>query len=120
MKKLLAASAFIVGGFFSAYASADHMECLVDTRAHDQYTPNTCFGLVYGASTATAVFRVVGNGSNIDSVQWSGAAKSCGTSGTSCAVDIRPFRGHRAEALILYSNGTWSKVSATAFFEDGR
>ncbi|WP_151173939.1 hypothetical protein [Pseudoalteromonas ruthenica] len=120
MKTLIASAALLIGGLFSAQASADSMECYVDTQAYDQFTPNRCFALVYGATTSTAVFRVVGNGSQIDSVIWSNAASSCGTSGTSCSFEIRAFRPYTAEATILYSNGSWSKVSATASFEDGR
>ena len=120
MKKILTTAALIGCAIFSAQASADKMECYVDTQAYDQYTGGRCFAMVFGARSATAVFRVVGNGSNIDSVQWSGAASSCGTRGTSCSFQIRPFRPYTAEALILYSNGTWSKVSATASYEDGR
>lgn len=120
MKKYLAATAFALASSFSLSANADLMECYVDTQAYDQFRSNACFALVYGARSATAVFRVVGNGSEIDSVQWTGAASSCGTRGTSCSFTIRPFRPYKAEALILYSNGTWSRVSATASYEDGR
>jgi len=120
MKKVLTALGLLLSGAFSVHASADSMECYVDTQAYDKYTPNRCFALVYGQTNATAVFRVVGNGSAIDSVIWSNAASSCGTSGTSCSFQIRAFRSYKAEATILYTDGRWSKVAATASFEDGR
>ncbi|ALQ06649.1 MULTISPECIES: hypothetical protein [Pseudoalteromonas] len=120
MKTILISTGIILASVFSAQASADQMECYIDTQAYDQYTANYCSALIYGKSKATAVFRVVGNGSDIDSVVWSNAASSCGVSGTSCSFSIKSFRGYKAEATVLYTNGTWSKVSATASFEDGR
>lgn len=102
----------------SAYAS--QMECYVDTQAYDHFTPNHCTALVYGARSATAVFRISGADSQIDKVIWSGATKSCGTSGTSCSITIRSMKPYRATATVLYSNGQWESVQATASFEDGR
>ncbi|MBG9996012.1 hypothetical protein I6F50_13150 [Pseudoalteromonas sp. NZS127_1] len=120
MKTILITTGIILASIFSAQASADQMECYVDTQAYDQFTPNHCFAVIYGKRTATAVFRVVGNGSDIDSVVWSNAASSCGVSGTSCSFSIKSFKSNKAEATVLYTDGTWSKVSATASFEDGR
>ncbi|MEZ7279671.1 hypothetical protein EXT42_15695 [Pseudoalteromonas sp. CO302Y] len=120
MKKVLTSIGLLAASVFSVHASADTMECYVDTQAYDQYTPNRCFAMVFGQTYATAVFRVVGDGSTIDSVIWSNDASSCGTSGTSCSYQIRAFRPSKAEATILYADGRWSKVSATASFEDGR
>ncbi|MBB1384550.1 hypothetical protein H5119_03105 [Pseudoalteromonas sp. SG45-5] len=120
MKTTLISMGIVLASIFSAQASADQMECYVDTQAYDQFTPNHCSALIYGKNKATAVFRVIGNGSDIDSVVWSNAASSCGVSGTSCSFSIRSFRGYKAEATVLYTDGTWSKVSATASFEDGR
>ena len=120
MKKVLTIATLLAASVFSVQASASSMECYVDTQAYDQYTPNRCMALIYGQNKATAVFRVIGNGSAIDSVIWSNAAQSCGTSGTSCSFEIRSFKPYKAEATILYTNGSWSKVSVIASFEDGR
>ena len=47
MKKVLTALGLLLSGAFSVHASADSMECYVDTQAYDKYTPNRCFALVY-------------------------------------------------------------------------
>jgi len=101
-------------------AYAGKMECYVDTQAYDQFTPNVCMALVYGARTSTAVFRIVAAESEIDKVIWGGAASSCGTSGTSCSIKIRSMRPYKATATILYRNGKWDSAQAIASFEDGR
>jgi len=120
MKNILISTGIVLASIFSLQASADQMECYVDTQAYDQFTANRCIALVYGKIETTAVFRVIGDGSDIDSVIWSNAASSCGTSGTFCSFKIRAFISNKAEATILYTDGRWSKVSAIASFEDGR
>ncbi|SFC69189.1 hypothetical protein [Pseudoalteromonas denitrificans] len=120
MNKLLKTGILLASSLFGAQAMAVNMECYVDTQAYDHYTTNHCEALVWGASTATAVFRISGASKPIKSVIWSNAASSCGTSGTSCSFTIRAFRSNKAEALILYQDNTWGTASATALFEDGR
>jgi hypothetical protein len=120
MKKMLSVAAVIATGLFSTQAAAADMECYVDTQAYDQYSKGHCFALIYGASSATAVFRIAGANKPISSVIWGDKASSCGTSGTSCSFTIRPFRPYKATATILYQDGTWEATSATASFEDGR
>lgn len=120
MKNILISTGIALASIYSAQASADQMECFVDTQAYDQFTANHCTALIYGKTETTAVFRVIGDGADIDSVIWSNAASSCGTSGTSCSFKIKAFKLNKAEATILYTDGRWSKVSATASFEDGR
>jgi hypothetical protein len=120
MKNLLSVAAVIATGLFTSQASAADMECYVDTQAYDHFTSGHCFALIYGASSATAVFRIAGANKPISSVIWGDKASSCGTSGTSCSFTIRPFRANKASATILYQDGTWETASATASFEDGR
>ncbi|MBB1268139.1 hypothetical protein [Shewanella sp. SR44-3] len=120
MKKFLSVAAVLSTSLFASQASAASMECYVDTQAYDQYTSGHCFALVYGARSATAVFRIAGANKPISSVIWGDKAASCGTSGTSCSFTIRPFVSNKASATILYQDGTWATASATASFEDGR
>ncbi|WP_281557384.1 hypothetical protein [Thalassomonas sp. RHCl1] len=121
MKKLLTAGLLVASSFATSQAYAAAMECYVDTPAYDHYTTGSCFAMVWGENKATAVFRIKDAASKpISSVIWDGAAKSCGTGGTGCAVSIYAFRQYTATATVLYQDGTWGTASATASFEDGR
>ena len=120
MKKLLGFGLLLSTSLFSVQGLAASMECYVDTQAYDQYTQGHCNAVIYGARTATAVFRVTGASKPVDSVIWGDKAASCGTSGTSCSFSIRSFSVNKASATILYQDGTWDTASATASFEDGR
>jgi opacity protein-like surface antigen len=120
MKKMLSAAAIIATGLFASQASAAVMECYIDTQAYDHYSAGECSAIIYGASQATAVFRVTGSNKPVNSVIWGGATKSCGTAGTNCSITIRSYRVNNATATILYQDGTWDTASAIATFEDGR
>jgi hypothetical protein len=120
MFKFVSTSVLLASSLFASQAFSANMECYVDTQAYDQYTPGHCEALIYGARSATAVFRIAGANKPISSVIWGDKASSCGTSGTSCSFIIRPFRVNKATATILYQDGTWEAASATASFEDGR
>ncbi|WP_028772061.1 hypothetical protein [Shewanella waksmanii] len=120
MNKFITAGLLVASSFMAQSASAATMECYVDTQAYDQYTPNHCFAMVWGARSATAVFRISGANKPINKVIWGDKASSCGTSGTSCSFSIRPFVSNKASATILYQDGTYETASATASFEDGR
>ncbi|WDE02885.1 hypothetical protein SG34_015685 [Thalassomonas viridans] len=61
MKKLLTAGLLTASSLVASQAYAATMECYVDTPAWDNYTPNSCFAMVWGANKATAVFRVQEN-----------------------------------------------------------
>jgi hypothetical protein len=121
MKKILQASLLCLSSVATSQAFSAEMECYIDTQAYDHYTANRCFAMVWGARKATAVFRVSGANKDINTVIWSDKASSCGSStSTSCSFSIGPFAPHKASATVLYSDGSWEKVSATASFEDGR
>ena len=120
MNKLITAGILVASSLFANQAMSATMECYVDTQAYDQYTPNRCDAIVWGARSATAAFRITGASKPINSVIWGDKASSCGTSGTSCSFTIRPFFPNKATATILYQDGTWETASATASFEDGR
>ncbi|MCL1037256.1 hypothetical protein L2750_08825 [Shewanella submarina] len=110
-----------VGALTAFDTEAAAVECYVDTQAYDQYTAGHCFSMVWGARTATAVFRVNGANGQISQVIWGDAASGKCGSGTHCSFTIRPFRPYRATATILYADGTWENATpATASFEDGR
>ncbi|WP_281558390.1 hypothetical protein [Thalassomonas sp. RHCl1] len=120
MKKLIGAGLLLASSFVASHASAATMECYVDTQAYDTFTPNQCFALLWGQSKTTAVFRIAGStGKPISQVIWSGAASSCGVSGSSCSFSIRAYRTYTAKATILYQDGTWDTASAKASFESG-
>ncbi|WDE07107.1 hypothetical protein SG34_009550 [Thalassomonas viridans] len=120
MKKLIGAGLVLASSFVAAHASAATMECYVDTQAYDSFTPNQCFAVVWGQSRTTAVFRIAGStGKPINQVIWSGAASSCGVSGSSCSISIRAYKTYTARATVLYQDGTWDTASATASFESG-
>lgn len=98
-------------------AMADTMSCYVDTTAYDEYRTNSCFAMVWGANTATAVFKVddAPSGSQI---LWSNS--SCSQTSSVCSTSIRAFQNYTMSATVLKPDGTWSQVQASASFEDGR
>ncbi|QLE84220.1 MULTISPECIES: hypothetical protein [Shewanella] len=120
MNKLIATGVLVASSFFSLQTSAATMECFVDTQAYDNYTADRCDAIVWGARTATAVFRITGTNKPINKVIWGDKATGCRQSGTSCSFTIRAFVPNKASATILYQDGTYDTASATASFEDGR
>ncbi|WKE65876.1 hypothetical protein PVT67_01050 [Gallaecimonas kandeliae] len=116
MKMRTIVAATLLLGTGSAFASG--MSCYIDTKAYDQFTPNDCSALVYGATQATAVFRI----DNLPSryyIDWHNP--NCAANATTCTAVIRAFRTFQASAtLIDLDAGTTTDVSATASFEDGR
>ncbi len=120
MKKLLQASVLIASSVIASQAFSAEMECYVDTQRFDNFTPNYCVGLVWGAQYADAVYRVSGANKAIDQVIWGGVASGKGCTGTSCVVSIRAYSVNKATATILYTDGTWENVSATAELENGK
>ena len=119
MKKLLQASVLIVSSVIASQAISAEMECYVDTQQFDNFTPSYCVSLVWGAQYADAIYRVSGANKAIDKVIWEGVASGKGCTGTSCTVSIRAFRPSTAKATVLYTDGTWESVSATAELENG-
>ena len=118
MKKIIGAGLLLASSFVASQASAATMECYVDTQAYDTFTPHQCFAVLWGQSKTTAVFRIAG-GKPINQVIWSGAASSCGVSGSSCSISIRAYKTYTARATVLYQDGTWDTASTSASFESG-
>jgi hypothetical protein len=103
----------------STAATAATMSCFVDTRANDPFTPNRCFGVVPGAKYTTAVFRVDSPLPENFQVLWSDSR--CNPDDSVCTVSIQAFKPKKMTATVLdLDNSTFFRVSATAFFEDGR
>lgn len=116
MKKRYFAAALLALGSSSVFAAG--MSCYIDTRAYDEFTPNHCLNIVWGAKTATAVFRVDNLPANYY-IDWDTPA--CAANATTCTAVIRAFVPFKATAtLIDLDAGTTTEVSATATFEDGR
>ncbi len=120
--KLLISSIILAAASFTSFgSSAAQMECYVDTKAYDQFTPNRCFSMVWGQRTSTAVFRVANTTKAISNIIWQDDASSCGSgSNTHCSFTVYSFQTYTGTATVLYADGTWEKVSAKASFEDGR
>jgi hypothetical protein len=97
------------------------MSCFVGTPA--KFTPNRCFGVVPGATYATAVFRVDPPLPENFEVQWDGDRPNaqCNPLSSVCKVLIQAFLPATVTATVLdLDNFTWFRVSATALFENGR
>lgn len=105
---VLASSSVFAGG----------MSCFVDSPAYDEFTPDNCETIVWGARTATAVFRI----DNLPAryhIDWEKPA--CADNLTICSVSIRAFFNYTAKASVIdLDAGTVTEVSAVARFEDGR
>jgi hypothetical protein len=107
----------------STAAAAATMSCFVDTPANDRFTPNRCFGVVPGAKYTTAVFRVDPPLPENFQVLWDGDRPDspCNPDHSVCSVSIQAFLPKTVTATVLdLDNFTWFRVSATAWFEDGR
>lgn len=118
MKKTLTALALL---FASGSTMAAQMECMVDTAAFDNWSTGYCMSFEYTMDNNPndAIWRVVGTTKPISSVIWSEAAAGCASTSTYCTKPVRPYREHVGKATVLYTDGTWTAVQATAYFETG-
>ncbi len=93
-------------------SAAIRMKCYVDTAAYDLYTYDFCFSAALPRTTS-AVFSIdnVPAGST---VIWSNS--SCNSS-SFCIIPIRHYQPLSVNATVLKPNGTYSTVSATAYYE---
>ena len=109
----------LAGLFFSSTAAmADGMSCYVDTPGSDSYTPTHCFAMIYGASQATAVFKIDPLPANYY-IDWHNPG--CAANSTVCTAVINVMQTYKATATVIdLDNGTTTDVWATAHFEDGR
>lgn len=118
MKKILTAVALLLA---SGSSMAAQMECMVDTAAYDQWSAGSCFSFEYTMDNAPndAIWRIVDVTKTISSVIWQGTTSGCPSNATYCTKAIRPYREHLGKATVLYTDGTYEVVQATAQFETG-
>lgn len=118
MKKTLTALGLL---FASGSTMAANMECMVDTELQNSWGVSHCFGFEYTMDQApnNATWRVTNTTKPISSVIWSEKATGCASNSTFCTKSIRPFTFHVGKATILYTDGTYEIVQATAQFETG-
>lgn len=118
MKKTLSALALILA---SSSSFAANMECMVDTAGWDQWGEGYCFGMEFTFDRAPndATWRITNLNKTISSVIWSEATQGCSSTATYCTKSIPPYAEFVGKATILYADGTWENVQATASFETG-
>lgn len=116
MKKLLVP---LVVGMMALPATAATMQCMVSGVT--TWKNNFCFGMEFTMdyNTNPASWRISNVTKPISSVIWSDATAGCATTATTCTKPIRPYQEHLGKATILYSDGTWEALQATANFETG-
>ncbi len=118
MKRTLFA---LLVGVFGLPAMAAQMECMVDTAAYDEWQVGYCSNFEYTLdnNTNTAIWRITGTTKPVHSVLWSEKTTGCASNSLYCSKEIRPYQEHVGKATILYTDGTWEAVEATASFETG-
>lgn len=118
MKKTLLS---LVVGLLTLPAMAAQMECMVDTAAYDEWQVNHCpnFEYTMDNNTNKAIWRVTGTTKPVSSILWSETTAGCASNSQYCDKQIRPYQEHVGKATILYTDGTWEAVQATASFETG-
>ncbi len=118
VQKLVLATGLLL---LASAANAANMECKVSTQQNSGWS-SYCDGMNYTFSytPVNTTFRIQNLAAPVSSVIWQGAvASTCAASATSCTVKISPYRENTVSAIVLYSNGTYETVSATAWFETG-
>ncbi|MEW5248547.1 hypothetical protein [Microbulbifer discodermiae] len=98
-------------------AGSPLMECFVDTALYDEYATPICWGLETRPDrlTTNANFRIRNVPSDF-TILWSD--DRCSSDRNVCILRIRVYRPITLEAVVLdNSNGTFTSVSATAFYE---
>ena len=118
MKKTLTALALVLA---SGSSMAAQMECMVDTAAYDEWSVGHCENFEYTMDNKAndAIWRIVGVTKTISSVIWQETTSGCASNSTYCTKAIRPYRSYLGKATVLYTDGTYEVVQATARFETG-
>ena len=118
MKKTLTALALLLA---SGSSMAAQMECMVDTAAYDRWSTGGCWGFENTLDNAPndALWRIVGVTKTISSVIWQETTSGCPSNATYCTKAIRPYQEHLGKATVLYTDGTYEVVQATAQFVTG-
>jgi len=119
MKKSLLTAALLLGAMATGTAQAADMECRVGTTQNSGWS-SYCFGMNYSMNynPVTAYFRIQNLAAPVAQVIWQGG-QNCSATSTSCNFKITPYQEHVVSAIVLYTNGTYESVSATAQFETG-
>lgn len=118
MKKTLTALGLLLA---SGTTMAAQMECMVDTDAFDSWQSPECNSFEYTLDRApnNATWRIVNITKTISSVIWSERTAGCSSSATTCTKPIPPYSYHLGKATVLYTDGTYEVLQATAQFETG-
>lgn len=118
MKKILLP--FVVG-LLSMPTMAAQMECMVDTANLDTWQVGECMSFEYTLDKVqkNAIWRITGTTKPFSSVLWSQAGAGCASNSLYCQKLIGPYVLHTAKATVLYTDGTWEALEATASFETG-
>ena len=66
-----------------------------------------------------AYWQIVNVTKTISTVIWQEKTAGCDASSTYCTKAIRPYFDYVGKATILYTDGTYEVVQATASFETG-
>ena len=116
MKKLLVP---LVVGMMALPVTAATMQCMISGVV--SWKNNSCFGMEFTMdyNTNPASWRISGATKTISSVIWADTTAGCASTATSCTKPIHPYQQHLGSATILYTDGTWEAVQATAWFETG-
>ena len=117
MKQIIAAGLLLLSG--SAFSA--QMECMVDTAAYDEWSVGQCMSFEYTMDYAAndAIWRITNLTKPVSSVIWSEKTAGCDSTATYCTKAIKPYIFHLGKATILYTDGTYEVVQATAQFETG-
>lgn len=118
MKKTLTALGLLLA---TGSTMAAQMECMVDTAAYDEWSVGQCMGFEYTMDYAAndAIWRITNITKPVSSVIWSEKTTGCDSAATYCTKAIKPYIFHLGKATILYTDGTYEIVQATAQFETG-
>lgn len=112
MKKL--AIAVLMSAFASPLWAAD-MQCQIGPQVEIGH----CDTMIWGQAYAPASFSVVNISKPVSQVIWN-KPTACKNQGTYCSFKARSMLTYMGEALVLYTDGTYEKVSGSLRFEDGR
>lgn len=112
MKKL--AIALLLGSISSPLFAAD-LECQIG--AHSEI--GHCELMLWGERQVPAAFSVVNTTKPIYQVIWN-QPSACKNQGAYCSFTARVMMTYQAQALVLYTDGTYENLSGSLRFEDGR
>lgn len=110
----------VVASLVASNAMAAQLNCRVSAKqTFGNWTPD-CFGIsmVLNNKPTTVSFRIDSLAAPVKQVIWSNAP-TCSATSTSCSFPLYPYNPYALSATVLYQNGTYEEVSATATYETG-